>query len=184
MNLYRLWTLKPIEVWDNYKATGVLQGDGRRVWRSFLPSYRWIMEQMKKRLPEYTGRFPVWTWYQPKPDLRGSGHFNRGTKAVRIECIVPKSRVLPSDFDAWHCVLNQGYLYLTDEEEQFWESRLPDPFCRYENLSPDIQAEMRLSWERIFDLELMIKSDWWTSDKQHLQAVIEKIYLIFLHTTI
>ena len=53
---------------------------------------------------------------------------------------------------------------------------MPEPFCRYENLTPDMQAEMRLSWEHIFDLELMVKSEW-ASDKQHIQAVIEKIYL-------
>lgn len=78
-----------------------------------------------------------------------------------LKCQVPTSRVLLSEFCAWHHVLNQWYLPLTKEEDnvadeeeriwrkkhwigpKYWEARL---------------ARATPSWQRIFDLRAINKS--------------------------
>jgi hypothetical protein len=135
-----------------------------------------MAEQMKKRLPGCSGRFPLWAWYKPRPDLRRSGHLERGTPGVRLELLVPASRVLLSDFDAWHCVLNRWHLSLTEEEDARWESRLPKGYRPGSELPPELERELRASWERIFDLELVAKSGW-VAKEQWVQAVLERIEL-------
>ena len=58
---------------------------------------------------------PIWAWYQwegsrRKPDLRASGYLPKGEPGVRLELRVADDRVLLSDFDLWHYVLNYWYL--------------------------------------------------------------------------
>ena len=66
------------------------------------------MQQMKQRLPNYRGEYPVWIWIK-KPDMRHSGHFEGGTKCVRLTLEIDPKNVLGSDFDDWHCVLNNTF---------------------------------------------------------------------------
>jgi len=118
----------------------------------------------------------VWAWHKPKPDLRRSGHLEKGAPGVRLELLVPADRALLSDFDAWHCVLNRWYLALTGEEYARWESRLPEGHRPGDELPPELEREMRASWKRIFDLELLAKSEWVTGG-QRVQAALERIEL-------
>jgi len=172
----KLWTIQRYETWEEFQERGILRADGRRADSYLRSAYRWMMEQMKKRLPSYTGRYPIWAWYQPKPDLRSSGYLAKGTRGIRIEFQVPESRVLLSDFDAWHIVLNQGYLSLTEEEDEAWEKRLPSQKHRYDELSRSSQLEIKQSWERIFDLDTLASSQW-VSSGRYIQAVLEEISL-------
>jgi len=167
----RLWTIQSHDAWENFNKTGALRADGRRVQRHDLDSYRWMMEQMQRRLPVYRGRFPVWAWYKPKPDLRGTGFLPPGVKGFRIEFVVPAARVLLSDFNSWHHVLNGWYLPLTRDEAEEW--------FRLDNTSFN-QAVTRKrlldSWERIFDLTLLHRSEL-TAPVTNVQGVLEEVYL-------
>ena len=64
---------------------------------------------------------PIWVWVRPKPDLRQAGYLQRGRKGVLLELEIDSHRILLSDFDAWHCVLNHWYLALTEYEELQFE---------------------------------------------------------------
>ena len=104
------------------QRVGALKGDGRFVWKEFRPAYRWMRRQMAERLGDCRGQYPVWAWLQPKPDLRRGGHLPQGMIGVRLEFIVPAQEVLLSDFSAWHMVLNDGYLALSEgESDAFYE---------------------------------------------------------------
>jgi hypothetical protein len=71
----------------------------------------------------------------------------------------PADGALLSDFDAWHCVLNNGYLALDDADEGAWSGRFPEdnPHRR----SQVCQAKVGKSSERIFDLDLLAASPYW-----------------------
>jgi hypothetical protein len=85
------------------------------------PAYDWMVGQLEQRVKNYPcNKYPIWAWYHPKPDLRLSGHLPRGTSGVRVEFLVSSDRVLLSDFEAWHAVLNCWYLSLSDEESENW----------------------------------------------------------------
>src|ERR687892_146079 len=101
----QLWTIQHRDAWLLAEHRGVLRADGRRVWSSFRPAYRWMREQMRLRIAGTEGRYPIWAWAHHAPDLRRGGHLEPGTPGVRVEFRAPASAVLLSDFDAWHHVL-------------------------------------------------------------------------------
>jgi hypothetical protein len=174
----RLWTIQHRDAWSLAERTGILRANGRRVWSSFRPAYGWMRDQMRLRITGAGGRYPIWAWAYPKPDLRCAGHLEPGTPGVCIECRAPASTVLLSDFDAWHHVLNESYLSLNDEEDESWESRTGHR--RYAELSSAEQAEIRKSWDRIFDLSALLAAPAWhkgETSTQYIQATVEEVPL-------
>jgi len=81
-----------------------------------------------------------------------------------LEFLADPDRVLLSDFEAWHAVLNCWYLSLSEEESENWPP--PSPF----------KEEILKSWERIFDPELLKEHSEWVGGEA-IQACIEKIYV-------
>jgi hypothetical protein len=171
-----LWTVQPKEAWEALQKEGVLRGAGRRAIPEFRRAYRWMMEQMGERIPAYSRGYPVWAWYYPKPDLRYSGLLPLGTRGVRIEFCVLADRVLLSDFEAWHSVLNGSYLALNEQEDKAFERLLPGPLNSYDDLPFDLQERIEKSWERVFDFESLRASDY-ASLSRYVQAVIKEIRL-------
>jgi len=77
-------------------------------------------------------------------------------KAVLLEIDISYEKVLLSDFQAWHYVLN-GWTLKDHENEDI---------------------DMEKSWERIFDLEFLKRHpDWGRSEKLDIQGVTGKIVL-------
>lgn len=157
----RYWTNQTIEAREQAQREGYLIGNIKYVWDEMLDNYRWMMKQMKKRLPNYSGGYPIWLWTE-KPDLRKSGHFEKGTHAVCLEVEISSEHTLLSDFDAWHCILNDSFLAIDELE---W-----DAFH-----SGELTMAKKKSWERIFDLELLRKSNWWNDSEPHIQGVTGSI---------
>ena len=162
-----LWTVQDMAAWERLQEEGLLQGDGRRVEPYHRHAYQWMAEQMRLRLPPPHPHFPLWAWHRwqgtrrARPDLRASGHLMKGAPAVRIEFELSEDRVLLSDFDAWHCVLNRCFLSLQEQEEEAFAADLkkgglsarwpyPEPF----------HSRVVSSWQRIFDLDAG-DPDWW-----------------------
>ena len=126
-------------------------------------------------ISDLTGRYPIWAWYSPKPDLRQSGHLPPGEHGVRIEFAAPEERVLLSRFDAWGmAVLNRWYLPLDEEEYEAWDNLSGSKL--YTDLSPDLRQKVHAKWSRIFDLERLRRSEMWGEDLR-VQAVLEEIRL-------
>ncbi|MBI2821840.1 MAG: DUF3841 domain-containing protein [Acidobacteria bacterium] len=103
--------------WERVRRVGVLRADGRRVYPFSRPAYRWMADQMRRRVPSCRCSYPVWAWHVPKPDLRCACHLEPGTPGVCIEFEMPRQRVLLSSLDAWMVALNDGYLSLTKEKD-------------------------------------------------------------------
>lgn len=159
----RLWTIQPAAVWDVLQRDGVFRADPALIDPDWRPAYAWLVDQMRRRLPDpgFAAEFPVWAWAQydgparPRPDLRRSGLIERGTRAVRLEIEIDDALVLCSDFDLWHFVLNRRYLGASEADDDAFHAVLDErgvwPWWT-EPLAADLDAAIRASWERIFDL--------------------------------
>jgi hypothetical protein len=178
--MIKVWTIQSLEAWQELQQTGVLYGNQKFINLDFINSYNWILQQMQKRLNNFSGNYPIWVWIKPKPDLRHTGYVTKGRKAVRLELLISEDRILKSDYDAWHCVLNEWYLSLTDKESDMFDYELERREIKYplflKKLPDDLKQQVIDSWERIFDLDL-IKNTEWCSTKQYIQGVVDGIYL-------
>ena len=157
----RLWTFHPYEVYQKILDTGeyhcepYLGYNTTMEFMEFENAYLWLAQQMREKIgnPPDGIKFPVWAWHtqnwkHKKPDLRYERfHYgNKGEKWACIEIEVPDNQVLLSDFDLWHCVLNDWNVDLTEEE--------------YNN-APQTEEYRHKTWQRIFDLT-PIDNDWIT----------------------
>ena len=179
----RMWTIQPVEVLVQLKEERVLHTVPSYIPKEFRHAYDWMRAQMKRRLPYYDGHYPWWGWHTPRPDLRGSGHLPHGTQGVRLELQLDPAKVLLSDFDAWHAVLNRGYLGLSEAEDEAW-------YKRFEAAVPNRGAwpppepwysDILTSWERVFDLEALATSEYWQPGPRYVQATFETLSLTDVH---
>ena len=186
-NRMRLWTIQTKDTWARAEESGVLECNELHIDADkasdnlFRPAYDWMVGQLEQRVKNYPcNKYPIWAWYHPKPDLRRSGHLPRDTSGVRVEFLVSSDRVLLSDFEAWHAVLNCWYLSLSEEDSDNWGKRCERAGIKigWENWPPPapFKEELMRSWKRIFDLELLKMHLEWTSGET-IQACIEKIYI-------
>ncbi len=134
--------------------------------QSWAPAYRWMARAMRHRLgaPDSRHQMPIWVWCQwrgaarPKPDLRARGHLPPGTPGVRLELELDESRLLRSDFELWHYVLNGWYLPGSLADELEFDAR------------PD-RRRIEPSWQRIFDLEWRDRRYTGTRSEKSIQGV-------------
>jgi hypothetical protein len=161
-----LWSIQSAEAWKVLQSSGMLHGDAWYAFEGFTLAYAWMAERMDKRLPARRPThdvLPLWAWYQydgsrkRKPDLRCAGHLPRGEQGVRIEFEIDDGLVLLSDFELWHYVLNYWYLPASMGRGEDFEARLAKQGLSFHIAKPlpdpVLDEEIRVSWERIFDLE-------------------------------
>lgn len=177
----RLWTIQPIEVLYEIKNKGFYICDEKKSdliqnYVLFKRAYDWLVLQMIHKIgrPPKGVKYPVWGWYlqdwkNKKPDLR-QRHGERGQLYVCIELEIPESRIVLSDFDAWHFVLNNSYLDETNSEQE-WEN-----LHKYLDCLPDNRLDKlrRESWNRVFDIT-PFKNDW-RSNGRYVQATFWVLY--------
>jgi hypothetical protein len=175
----RVWTIQPVEVLARLEEKQVLHVDPAHIPKEFRHAYDWMRTQMARRIPGCRGHYPWWGWHSPRPDLRCSGHLPRGNRGVRLELELDPAEVLLSDFDAWHVVLNRGYLALSEKEEEAWyqhfEESVPDRWAW--PLPEPWHSDILSSWERIFDLEALATSKYWQAGLHYIQATFETLRL-------
>ena len=179
----KLWTLQPIEVWEELQQKGVFICNPEKAELltddlDFKNSYDWLVEEMEKRVgkrPEGV-TYPIWAWHtrkwlRKKPDLRESGPGERGAAYVCLEIEKPENEVLLSDYDAWHFVMNNWFLNDSKSEEEWkvideWFDSLP----KYKQ-----DLEKSKSWQKIFDIT-PYKTDWFVRG-EYIQATFWELKL-------
>jgi hypothetical protein len=140
-----LWTIQHEIAFEKMITTGVLRTDSDHLLfdGDLVTAYRWMAEQMRIRIgaPPEGVEFSVWAWYQwegkrKRPDMRTHGLWGeKGTPIVLLTLDVPDDKVLLSDFDYWHCVLNDCEIIFPYSETACYT-----------------EEEKRKSWENIFDI--------------------------------
>ncbi len=161
----KVWTIQTPDVLTKLERDGVWHADASHVEASWQNAYQWMTEQLAQRAgpPPRGVTTPIWVWRQwrnaerPIPDLRATGHLPRGERGVRLELDVDPGRVLLSDFEQWHYVLNYWYLpRVVAEGERFERLVRSRDMSFYQTKplpDPDLHAQIVASWERCFDLD-------------------------------
>ena len=162
-----IWSILTQQAWEELQQKGRLRGTAHYADKDFAGPYAWMARQMERRLTTprpSKNSMPVWGWRQwwgdrRRPDLRASGYLSKGTPGVRVELRVEDDRVLLSDFELWHYVLNYWYLPRTVKDGEAFEKKLARAGlsligCSHQKpLShATLRREIEKSWERIFDL--------------------------------
>lgn len=169
-----LWTIQHEAAWEVFVKTGVLVANEDYLFcqDDLRFAYDWISLQMIQKIgaPPDGVHCPVWAWCQwegkrKQQDLRRSGYAKRGTPMVQITFEAEETEFLLSDFDSWHCVLNDGYLALSEAELDNFYNQFPQP----------TRNEVEPSWQRIFDLT-HYEPNWdCPPDQKSIQAILWQI---------
>lgn len=180
-----VWSIQPINVYENILKNGYYRCDGRKIDRFFRERYRWLCDEMTKRIgkPPKNTRYPVWAWHtrnweHKKPDLRNTGYSYAGDKMVCMELEIPDDKIVLTDFDAWHFVLNKWYLNTECTCEEIWDAdhKKLDTMTKEER-----NKAIELSWQGVFDVtpfenDWMHKGRWiqatfWEIRKENIKSV-------------
>ena len=191
-----LWTIQSSSFYHQIEETGFIHSDIElsNLYDDFSYQYNWMADQMQQRIGNPNNEntlLPIWAWYQwegkrKRRDLRSSGFGKKGTQMVQIEFEISPSDVLLSDFDAWHVVLNNGYLGDTNEDDVNFYNKYQGINTWATNFFTDAKAnemliEMKKSWEKIFDLDKCIKMGFSSIDSQSIQATFWELKKEWIH---
>lgn len=178
----RIWTIQPLEVWESLSAQHLLYVQPEKLkYGGYLPrSYKWLRQQLRKRMTGYLGHFPWWG-YCRKPDLRQHRHvLRKGDRAVRLELEVDGEAVVTFPCWAWHRVFCEDYLAFSQEQYDRWITGFRGA-VRDEDLWPPPdpwRSELEISWERLFAVELppldWDKSSFWVQ-REYFEGVFETL---------
>lgn len=153
--------------------TGTLVGSAEHA--AYDEPYAWMRESMS-RLRGWTGGLPVWGWLR-RPDGRAK-MLDPTKDMVRITAIVPRGRMLISDYNLWSCVLNETHVHLTTAESDLHDERWPTHPPEGHPEHADYMRDMRASWGLVFDPLAPPDHDLWGDrSAMPLQACIDGVHL-------
>ena len=150
-----IYTIHPIELYNKLTLEKRLVNDGKYfddfTCDVFLPHYEWMANQMLLRgiKKSEDTKYPFWGWYKysskkAKPDLRNAGLHKRGTECVCLQLELPDEKILLSNFDTWHNILNNHPIFPEDED-------FDNQYQKYESLPSKEQEFFKLqTWEKVF----------------------------------
>lgn len=178
----KLWTIQTSDVWQNLQNQGVYRPTSQGILdEHFEKPYRWMAQQLAQYAgPSVKCNWPIWAWHQwedsgkRKPDLRASSHLEKGTVGVRMEIEVGEAKVLLSDFELWHYVLNYWYLPATEKEGEDFESEIERRGFSFDEPKPlphRYHKRIEKSWEKIFDLDWIAQNISSVRENKSIQAV-------------
>ena len=136
------YTVQSLEVVEGLRKTGRFVCDQAKSAliqeQAFKKAYDWMVEQMTKRIgpPPEGVNYPVWAFLDGNSDWE-YGNGEPGDTMVRIDFTIDDSRVVASDFNDWHFVINDWFLD-DSEDEASEEEALEDEASKVE------------SWQGIF----------------------------------
>ncbi|MBK6351506.1 MAG: DUF3841 domain-containing protein [Steroidobacteraceae bacterium] len=162
----RAWTIQTPDVLAVLRSGQTWRARACNVPHDWTRAYQWMSGEMRARLgqPANAWQSPIWVWCQwrgatrAQPDLRARGHLPTGTCGVRIELDLDDARLLLSDFELWHYVLNGWYLPTSLADE--------GPF----NARPD-RRRIAASWKRVFDLDWLNRRNTAARSASSIQGV-------------
>ncbi|MFC0189421.1 DUF3841 domain-containing protein [Fictibacillus aquaticus] len=156
-------TVMPLELYKIMREQGYYEGNEKYIWDSFIGPYKWMMGEMKKRIPHYDGEtYPVWVW-QRTVNRNEECLLAPGRRGVILILDIPDEDILWSCFTKWHSILNDFPVTLSEEE---WNLFIEKDFKDKEE-----------TWSRIFDFELLktIDPDWYKFEPEWIQGVTPRI---------
>lgn len=190
----KLYTFQRMHVWetlielgyyhpyDIFNLDNSLKEDLSYDW-GFTHSYEWLREVMLEKNIQFTGanEHMIWAWYhwngnkQIKPDKRFHSvyAYYENEPYVLLELDIDPARVLLSDYDLWHAVLNYWHAGRNREANQFCKQ-----FNYYSKkpLTPEGDEGIKKSWYNIFDFPLSRKVLDIPRKRQQIQATFFELF--------
>ena len=166
MSKIKVYTIQNVSVLNKVLKTGEYRTDKRFICeRSFKDAYAWLVKQAKNHKQSWKEDRPVWVWIK-RPDLRQHKYFSddrksRVEKKVLIELEIDEKDILISDFDTWHCVLNDCLYFETDQEWDNFNSK----YKKNGKLSKQGRKILEQSWLRCLN----------HAQDEYKQGIIESI---------
>jgi hypothetical protein len=119
----KLYTIQDLATWERAKDIGYLSGHNADHLKGddiFKIAYNWMKEQLVKRINNFSGDYPVWSW----PIDQKEDYYIYQEKSIKITFEVPDNRVCASNFCSWHFVLNNDTDYNWEEifDLDLWNS--------------------------------------------------------------
>ena len=108
----RLFSIQSLSAYRELVNTGRYVCDGTKSeyvleWAGFKEAYEWLSARMAERIgpPPEGVIYPVWAW------PAAVEHFSNDLKPgqVKIEFEAPRDRILLSNFEGWHAVINDYF---------------------------------------------------------------------------
>ncbi|GAA0178972.1 hypothetical protein SH2C18_19340 [Clostridium sediminicola] len=113
--------------------------------------------------------------------MRCSGYAEKGTKLYRIEFEIEEDKVLLSNFDLFHYVLNYWYLPKNEEDDNLFYREMDknnitlfdlQNFNKNSKELNKLRAKVKESWNLIFDLDRYDEYINGTENEKSIQATI------------
>lgn len=181
----KIWSIQTLEAFDSLIDEGVLRAFKKHAMETssgggyeYPPEYEWMISQMEKRVgpAPKPGMTPLWAWAyygpeKPRPDLRRLAWYwsDQNQDLVMIEAEIPDEKILVSDFDAFHAVMNKSYLPFNEMEDEKFDKK---------SLSKDkLDQAIQSSWDRIFDKDQLCENYWGPKRQRTLQACFWELHI-------
>lgn len=173
--LVRLYSFQKPEAWTAAEERGYWTGVPEAVDEDagFRFAYDWMRVRMYDRIPGYSGDLPMWAWTKRHSSKPKHVKESAQTGMIRLTVMVPRSRILISDFERWHYVLNKWIIHENENDFDVEDELYPE--------GSDIRAEvMETSWNQIFDFIPTtdpVKLSWAGRKKTFpIQACVDRFY--------
>jgi hypothetical protein len=179
----RLYSYQGEDAWALAEERGYWTGSPH-IWDEdgdygFGPAYDWMRDQMRARITHFSGDYPMWGWIK-RPSTKPKPRRYRGlSERIRLTVEVPRSRILFSDYETWHSVLNRSLLARTEEE---WEQHCVAYPEHWSMLDADYTARylasIEPSWHRclgfIHDPDPLVRYWQGRTDRFIVQACVDR----------
>jgi hypothetical protein len=130
--LIRIHTRQHHDAWAVAQKLGYFTGDhgildydeNSGIDFTYHKPYDWMKNEMSKVIPDFTGERPVWGylkrplhkgWYKLRPNM------------IQFTALVPRKRILFSDYELWHHPLNNWPISETEQDDEAWWETKPRP---------------------------------------------------------
>lgn len=140
--------------------------------KDMVTYYEWMYGEYQKRIGSQTKSL-IWVWehipewyFEYDEEEETDWHNNQADRyRLLITLEIPEERILWSDYDAWHCPLNDGSVLNELEIEEEEQGKVFDTMY---------------GWERVFDFEWLEHNGWGIGIKQGVvdsahRAVIKEV---------
>lgn len=124
----KFYTVQTIDAINVAFKTGFLSNNKKSYWKN---PYDWMRDQMIARIVSYIGGPIIWL-FDKNVDTE---LLYRDNDRLLLEVSLDKNKVLPSDFEYWHYVLNNWKIEGSEKtKEESWNKIFDLSWCRKQDL--------------------------------------------------
>lgn len=139
----------------------------------FADAYEWMAQELRKKCPNKNDeKYPFWAWAWSGDNggkyIDKNLHDTSEEKEERylLTLDIEEERLLLSDFELWHYVLNYWPISLSSKDKKFFDSFEKSLELNYYNNKPvkskELDEKIRDTWHSIFSIKAV--DDYFISD--------------------